>query len=121
MRNPVAVADPGVAKDPVVAEEPVVAEATTADAEAMDRPIAPGIANSMPNPTSTAGHVVLMSPKSMIAIPVATNYKDTKIQQPELIQREAPYKIKSSLNGNDAVGSYKQIILKRKRLTQQQK
>jgi hypothetical protein len=69
----------------VAVEEPVVAEATTADAEAMDRPIAPRIASSMPNLTPTAGPVVLMFPKSMIVIPVTTNHKDTKIQQPELI------------------------------------
>jgi hypothetical protein len=38
----------------------------------------------------TAGLAVLMSPKSMMVIPVATNYRDTKIQQLVLIQKEVP-------------------------------
>jgi hypothetical protein len=76
----------------VVVEEPVVeVEAKApADAGAMAQQTAPRIPDSIQAQTLTAGLVVLMSPKSMIAIPVATNYKDTKIQQPELIQKEAP-------------------------------
>jgi hypothetical protein len=65
-----------VEEDRVVAEE---AEAL-ADAGAMAQQTAPQIANSMPNPTPTAGPVGLMSPKSMIAKPVTTKHKDTKIQ-----------------------------------------
>jgi carbohydrate-binding DOMON domain-containing protein len=78
----------------VAVEEPVVAEeaeaAVTADAGAMVQQTAPRIPNTVQAQKPTAGLVVLMSPKSMIAIPIATNYKDIKIQQPELIQREAP-------------------------------
>jgi hypothetical protein len=75
----VAVTDPVVVEDPVVAEDPE-AEAITADTEAMDRPIAPRIANSMPTPTPTAGPVVMMFPKSMRATPATTNYRATKTQ-----------------------------------------
>jgi hypothetical protein len=76
----------------VVAKVAVVAEAVeaTADAEAMAQQTAPRIQNTIPAQRPTACPVGLMYPKSMIVIPVATNYRDTKIQQPELIQREAP-------------------------------
>ena len=79
-----------VEEDPVEAKGPVVDEVAKADAEAMVQQTAPRTPNSMQAQKLTAGLVVLMSPKSMIVIPVATNYRDTKIQQPALIQKEAP-------------------------------
>jgi hypothetical protein len=98
-----AVEDQVVAKEPAVAEEdpvvvavavkdPVVAKEakSPADVGAMAQQTAPRIPNSIQAQKLTAGLVVLMSPKSMIVIPVAINYRDTKIQQPALIQREAP-------------------------------
>jgi hypothetical protein len=72
---------------PMEAEGPVVEEVAKADAEAMVQQITPRTPNSMQAQKLTAGLVVLMSPKSMIVIPVATNYRDTKIQQPALIQK----------------------------------
>jgi hypothetical protein len=75
-------------EDQVEAEGPVVVEVEKADAEAMVQQTAPRTPNSMQAQTLIAGLVVLMSPKSMIVIPVATNYRDTKIQQPVLIQKE---------------------------------
>jgi hypothetical protein len=81
-------------EDPVVVavavEELVVDEVAKADAGAMAQQTAPRTPNSMQGQKLTAGLVVLMSPKSMIVIPIATNYRDTKIQQPALIQKEAP-------------------------------
>jgi hypothetical protein len=88
----VPVVDPVEAEDPVAAEVPVVVEdlVAKADAEAMVQQTAPRTPNSIQAQTLTTGLVVLMSPKSMIVIPVATNYRDTKIQQPALIQKEEP-------------------------------
>jgi hypothetical protein len=74
----------------VVEEDPVVEAEVPADAGVMAQQTAPRIQNSIQAQTLTAGLVVLMSPKSMIGIHVATNYRDTKIQEPELIQKEAP-------------------------------
>jgi hypothetical protein len=91
IEDPVVVEEPMVvavaAKEPVVVEEPVVAEEVEAavDAEAMAQQIVPRIPNTIQAQRPTAGLVVLMCPKSMIAIPVATNYRGTKIQQPDLI------------------------------------
>jgi hypothetical protein len=76
--------------DPVEAEDPVVDEVERADAEEMVQQTAPRTPNSVQAQKLTAGLVVLMSPKSMIVIPVATNYRDTKIQQPAPIQKEEP-------------------------------
>jgi hypothetical protein len=115
----VEVEDPVVAEDPVNKDPEAEVEATS-DAGAMAQQTALRIPNSMPAQRPTAGLVVMTAPKSMIARPVTTNYRDTKTQQPQLIQREAPQKIKSSLSGNDVVGSYKRIILKRKKLKQNQ-
>jgi hypothetical protein len=106
-------------EDPVNKDPEAEVEATS-DAGAMAQQTALRIPNSMPAQRPTAGLVVMTAPKSMIARPVTTNYRDTKTQQPQLIQREAPQKIKSSLSGNDVVGSYKRIILKRKKLKQNQ-
>jgi hypothetical protein len=79
-------------EDPVTAEVLVVDEelGAKADAKAMVQQTAPRTQNSIQVQTITAGLVVSMSPKSMIVIPVATNYRDTKIQQPTLIQKEGP-------------------------------
>jgi hypothetical protein len=79
--------DQVVAKDPVEAEGPLVDEVEKADAEAMVQQTAPRTPKSMQAQTHTAGLVSLMFPNSMIVIPVVTNYMDTKIQQPALIQK----------------------------------
>jgi hypothetical protein len=73
-----------------VEEDPVAELETTADAGVMAQQTAPRIANSLPTQIPTAGLVVMTAPKSIVAIPVNTNYRDTKIHQPQLIQREAP-------------------------------
>jgi hypothetical protein len=74
----------------VLVEVPLVDEelGAKADAEATVHEIAPRTQNSIQGQTITAGHVVLMYPKYMIAIPVAINCRDTKTQQPALIQKE---------------------------------
>jgi hypothetical protein len=82
--------DPVVVAVAVAVEEPVVDEVAKADAGAIAQQTAPRTPNSMQAQKLTAGLVVLMSPKSMIVIPVATNCRDTKIQQLALIQKEAP-------------------------------
>jgi hypothetical protein len=74
----------------VAVEEPVVEAEAPADAGAMAQQTTPRIPNFIQAQKLTAGLVVLMSPKSMIVIPVATNYRDTKIQQPAMIQKGAP-------------------------------
>jgi hypothetical protein len=79
-----------VVEDPAVVEEPVFEAEAPADAGATAQQTAPRIQNSIQAQKLTAGLVVLMSPKSMIVIPVATNYRDTKIQQPALILKGAP-------------------------------
>jgi hypothetical protein len=97
----VVVAITAVVKDPaataedqvvvaVPVEVPVVEAKAPVDAEAMGQQSAPRTSNSMQAQILTAGLAVLMSPESMIVIPVAINYRDTKIQQPALIQKEAP-------------------------------
>jgi hypothetical protein len=48
----------------------------------MAQQTAPRTPNSIQAQKPTAGLVALISPKSMVVIPVATNYRDTKIQQP---------------------------------------
>jgi hypothetical protein len=68
----------------------VVAVTVVADAGAIAQQTAPRIPNTIQAQRPTAGLVVMTASKSMIAIPVATNYKDTKTQQPQLIQRQAP-------------------------------
>jgi hypothetical protein len=86
--------DPGVVEvgdeDPTAAVVPGVDEEleAKADAEATVHETAPRTQNYIQVQTITAGHVVLMSPKSMIVIPVAINCRDTKIQQPALKQKE---------------------------------
>jgi hypothetical protein len=90
----VVVTDPAVAQDPAVVavavavEELVVDGVAKADAGAMAQQTVPRTPNYMQAQKLTAGLVV--SPKSMIVIPVATNYRDTKLQQPALIQKEEP-------------------------------
>jgi hypothetical protein len=93
----VAVADTAVGEedqalvvDPVEAEDPVVDEVERADVEAMVQQTAPSTPNYMQAQKLTDGPVVLMSPKSMVVIPVATKYRDTEIQQPAQIQKEEP-------------------------------
>jgi hypothetical protein len=80
--------EPGVVV--VAVEVPLVDEelGAKADAEATDQETAPRTQNSIQGQTITAGHVVLMYPKYMIVIPVAINCRDTKTQQPALIQKE---------------------------------
>jgi hypothetical protein len=80
--------EPGVVV--VAVEVPVVDKelGAKADAEATVQETAPRTQNSIQAQTITAGLVVLMSPKSMIVIPVAINCRDTKTQQPALIQKE---------------------------------
>jgi hypothetical protein len=75
-----------VVKDPVVDEE----AKAPAEAGAMARQTAPRTPNSIQAPELTAVLVALMSPKSMTVTPVAKDYRDTKIHQPALIQKEAP-------------------------------
>ena len=84
-----------VEEDPVGVEVPVEVPPVVdeelgvkADAEAMVHEIAPRTQNSIQGQTITAGHVVLMYPKYTIVIPVAINCRDTKTQQPALIQKE---------------------------------
>jgi hypothetical protein len=72
-------------------------------------------------PTPTVGHVGMIAPVIMIVQHVLIEHQDTNLQRPELIQWEDPSKIKNTPSGTEKVGSNKQIILKRKRLTQQQK
>jgi hypothetical protein len=69
----------------------------------------------------TVGHVDMIAPAIMIVQHVLIKHQDTNRQQPDLIQWEDPSKIKNTRSGTEKVGSNKQIILKRKRLTQQQK
>jgi len=97
----------------------VEAEATTG-VELMDQPTAPRTANTG-KLIPIVGHVDMIVQLIMIVIHVRIKELDIKMRQPDLIQWAVPLKINNSQNGNDAVGSYKQIILKRKRLTQQQK
>jgi hypothetical protein len=80
--------EPGVV---VVAVEVPVADkelGTKADAEAKVQETAPRTQNYIQGQTIAAGHEVLMYPNYMIVIPVASNYRDTKIQQPALVQKE---------------------------------
>jgi hypothetical protein len=80
--------DPAVVE--VAVEEPVVEAEAPVDAGAMAQQTAPRIPNYIQAQKPTAGLVVLTSPKAMVVIPVATNYRDTKIQQPALILKGAP-------------------------------
>jgi hypothetical protein len=68
----------------VAVEEPVVDEVAKADAGAMAQQTAPRTPNSMQAQKLTAGLVVLMSPKSMIVIPVATSPSPSQSPMPEL-------------------------------------
>jgi hypothetical protein len=72
-------------------------------------------------PIPTVGHVGMIAPVIMIVQHVLIEHQDTNRQRPALIQWEDPSEIKNTLSGTEKVGSNKQIILKRKRLTQQQK
>ena len=92
----------------------------TTGAGLMDRPTAPRTA-STGRQIPTVGPVGMIVQLTMIVTHVRIKQQVIKMEQPVLIQWEVPLKINNSQNGNDAVGSYKQIILKRKRLTQQQK
>ena len=93
---------------------------TTDSAEVMGMQISPKMVN-ITRMTTTVGPVGMILQKHMTVQHVTTKDMDIKIQQQLLIQWEVPLKIKNFPNGNEVVGSYKQIILKRKRLTQQQK
>jgi tRNA A-37 threonylcarbamoyl transferase component Bud32 len=103
---------------------PVVVEVVPVEAviavELMDQQILPRIVNTgMLIPT--VEHVGMIVQRIMIVQHVIMKHQDINLQQPELIQWEDPQKTKNSQNGTDVVGSNKQIILKRKRLIQQQK
>jgi hypothetical protein len=72
--------------------------------------------------TITVGPMVMIVQRIMTADHVSIKHLATKYQQQVELQWEGPSKIKNSPNERiDGVGSNKQIILKRKRLTQQQK
>jgi hypothetical protein len=89
--------------------------------EVMDHPIVPKLDHTGPM-TITVGPMVMIVQRTMIAYHVNIRHLVTKYQQQVGLQWEGPSKIKNSPNGRiDGVGSNKQIILKRKRLIQQQK
>jgi hypothetical protein len=69
----------------------------------------------------TAGHMGMIVQRIMTVQHVIIKHQDTNLQRPDLIQCEDPSKIKKTLSGTEKVGSNKQIILRRKRLTHQQK
>jgi hypothetical protein len=69
----------------------------------------------------TVGHADMSVQRIMIVLHVIIKYQAINPQQPAIIQWEDPQQTKNSQNGTDAVGSYKQKILKRKILTHQQK
>jgi hypothetical protein len=69
----------------------------------------------------TFGYVGMIAQVIMIVQHVPIKQQDTNLRRPALIQWEDPSKIKNTLSGTEKVGSNKQIILKRKRLTRQQK
>jgi hypothetical protein len=72
--------------------------------------------------TTTVGDMAMIVPKSMTVGHARTDNQDIKKQQLVVIQWAVQSKIKKSQNGRiDGVGSNQQIILKRKRLTLQQK
>ena len=56
--------------------------------------------------TPTVGHVGMIAQEIMIETHVIIKQQDIKMQQQELIQWEAPQKIKNTQNENDVVGSY---------------
>jgi hypothetical protein len=88
--------------------------------ELMDLKIWPRIANTgMRIPT--AGHVGMIVQRIMIVQHVIIKHQDTNLQRPDLIQWEDPSKTKNTLSGTEKFGSNKQIILRQKRLTHQQK
>jgi hypothetical protein len=72
----------------LLVDEELGAKADAEDAEATDQKTAPRTQNSIQGQTFTAGCLVLMYPKYMIVITVAINCRDTKTQQPALIQKE---------------------------------
>ena len=55
--------------------------------------------------TPTVGHVGMIAQEIMIETHVIIKQQDIKMQQPELIQWEAPQKIKNTQNENDVVGA----------------
>jgi hypothetical protein len=104
----------------VQVEVQVVVVAAT-ELEAMDHPIVPKLDHTGPM-TTTVGPMVMIVQRTMTADHVIIKHRVIKYQQQVVLQWEVPSKIKNSPNGRiDGVGSNKQIILKRKRLTQQQK
>jgi hypothetical protein len=99
----------------------VVGEAAS-ELEVMDHPIVPRLDHTGPMTTTTVGPMVMIVQRTMTADHVIIKHLVIKYQQQVGLQWEVPSKIKNSPSGRiDGVGSNKQIILKRKRLTQQQK
>jgi hypothetical protein len=101
-----------VSVEVVVAVEVVVVEATI-EAELMDRPTAPRTANAGML-ILTVEHVGTIAQIIIIVRHVLIKQQDIKMQQPEQTQWDDPQKTKHSQDGNDVVGSNKQIILKNK-------
>ena len=75
----------------------------------MDQPTLPRTVNTGML-TPTVGHVGMIAQEIMIETHVIIKQQDIKMQQPELIQWEAPQKIKNTQNENDVVGSYKHFL-----------
>jgi hypothetical protein len=104
----------------VQVEVQVMGEEAT-ELEVMNHPIVPKLDHTIPM-TTTARPMVMIVQRTMTAGHVITKHLVTKYQQQVVLQWEVLSKTKNSPNGRiDGVGSNKQIILKRKRLTQQQK
>jgi hypothetical protein len=87
----------------------------------MDQPI-PQKKQNVIQMTTTVGDMAMIVLRSMTVSPARTDNRAIKKQHLAVIQWVVQSKIKNSQNGRiDGVGGNKQIILKRKRLTLQQK
>jgi hypothetical protein len=96
-------------------------QVTTTEHIVMDQPI-PQKQQNVIQMTTTVGAMAMVVLKNMTVSPARTDHRAIKKQQPVVIQWVVQSKINDFQNGKiDGVGSNKQIILKRKRLTQQQK
>jgi len=94
----------------VVEEATTLAEVST-KVELMDLPTVPKTVNST-RPRPTAGRTAMIAPQNTTAVLASAKSRDIWTRRLETIRWEDPSKIKNSPNGPEAVGDYKQIILK---------
>jgi hypothetical protein len=115
------VAEGVVVKVVAVAVAAVVIEEATISADQMVHQTHEKQPSGLEAPIHTVGHMAMTAPIDMKVVHVIIKNRAIEKQQPVLTHWEDPSKIKNFPNSTEVVGSYKQIILKRKRLTQQQK